>query len=125
MEKVPGVESATVLLNEGRAIVKLKSQNGVTLAQVRESVRQNGFTPRDAVVTAHAEAAADGDRLRLKISGTSDLYDVTTTAEDRGLEKLLRESIGRQVVIEGKIPIEKDPRASPVLQVTSVKPSAR
>lgn len=123
MEKMPGVESATVQLNEGRAVMQLKPGNSLTMAQVRERVRNNGFTPREAAVTAVAEPVLTDDRLRLKISGTDDVYDVRTTSE--GLERLLRAGGGQSFVIKATIPFEKDANTTPVLQVTSAKPFTR
>ena len=51
MEKVDGVESVKVSLNEGFAEVKLKEGNTVTVEQLREVIRKNGFTPKEATVT--------------------------------------------------------------------------
>ncbi len=120
---MPGVQSATVKLNEGRAVMQLKPGNSLTMAQVRERVRNNGFTPREAAVTAVIEPALDNGRLRLKVSGTADLYDVKTASDD--MERLLRAGSGRSFVIEATIPFEKDANATPVLQVTSAKPFTR
>ncbi len=121
MEKLPGVESATVKLNEGRAVLVLKPENTLTFGQLRESVRRNGFTPRDAHVTATAETVAR-DTLRLKITGTQDVYEVRTTA---ALEKQLRAAANRPVIVEGTIPFESAPTDKVVLQVTSVRSVTR
>lgn len=123
MEKLPGVESATVKLNEGRAVLQLKPDNRVTIAEVRERVRRNGFTPREAVVTARADVLLEGDRVRLRISGTDEIYDVRTTSGS--LEQRLRSGAGQTFVVTGTIPFEKDPSRTPVLQVTDVKPVTR
>lgn len=121
MKKLPGVESATVKLNEGRAVLALKPDNTLTLGQVRESVRRNGFTPRDARVTAIAEIVS-GDALRLRVTGTQDVYDVRGTP---ALEQQLRAGGSRPMIVDGTIPVGNDPKDPPVLQVTSVKPIAR
>ena len=47
IKKVEGVEDVNVSLNEGHANIKLKPGNKVTVEQVREIVRKNGFTPKD------------------------------------------------------------------------------
>lgn len=120
MEKLPGVESATVKLNEGRAVLQLKPENRVTIAQVRERVRQNGFTPRDAVVTARADVVLEGDRLRLRISGTDETFDVRVASAS--LDQRLRSGAGRPFVVNGTIPFEKDTTRAPVLQVTDARP---
>jgi hypothetical protein len=121
MEKLPGVESATVKLNEGRAVLELKAENTLTLGQIRESVRRNGFTPRDARITATAEVVA-GEALRLRVTGTQDVYNVGGSP---ALEQQLREAGNRPVIVDGTIAVAHDPKDPTVLQVTSVKPVAR
>jgi hypothetical protein len=123
MEKLPGVESATVKLNEGWAVLQLRPDNRVTIAEVRERVRRNGFTPREAVVTARADVVLEADRVRLRISGTDEIYDLRTTSES--LEQRLRSGAGQTFVVTGTIPFEKEPSRTPVLQVTDAKPVTR
>lgn len=125
MEKLPGVESAKVSLNEGRAIIQLRAGNAVTMAQVRQSVERNGFTPQQAVVSGEADVVAKGDTLQLRISGTTDTYERASTPHADGVLQQLRTSAGQRVVIEGIIPAHKDRRATPVIQVNSVKPLTR
>jgi hypothetical protein len=121
MAKLPGVESVAVTLNDGRAVLTLKPENTLTLEQVRERVGRNGFTPRDAQITAVAEVVG-GVALRLRITGTLDVFDVRTTPE---LEQQLRAAVPRLVIVEGTIPARKDPEDHVVLQVSSVKPVPR
>ena len=125
LEKLPGVESAKVSLNEGRATVQLEPDNAVTLAQIRQSVQRNGFTPQQVTVTGEAEVVATADGLQLRISGTSDTYDLASSPHGNDVLQQLRESTGRRVGIEGMIPVQKDPKATPAIQVHSVKPATR
>lgn len=122
MEKLPGVQSATVSLNEGRVMIRLEPGNTIRMAQLRQSVERNGFTPRDAAVTAQAEVIAKGDQLQVKISGTNDVYELATTAHADAVQQQLRKRAGQSVVIEAIIPAPADPKAPPVIQVNSVKP---
>lgn len=121
MEKLPGVESATVKLNEGRAVLALRPENTLTLGQIRESVRRNGFTPREARVTATAEIVS-GNALRLRVTGTRDEYDVRGTP---ALEQQVRAAGSRPIIVDGTISVGSDPKDPLVLQVTSVKPVTR
>jgi len=125
MEKLPGVVSATMSLNEGRAIIQLRPGNAITMAQIRQSVERNGFTPQQAVVSGEAQVIAMGDKLQLRISGTNDTYELASTPHADGVLPQLRNSTGERVVIEGIIPAQKDPKATPVIQVNSVKPQTR
>ncbi len=121
MEKLPGVESATVKLNEGRAVLQLKPDNRVTIAQVRERVRQNGFTPRAAVVAAIAEAmvepvlaAPPGSRAPMRSS---------TCARRPGASSSDCERRWPPVCCSAStVPFETDTTRTPVLQVTDAKP---
>lgn len=121
MEKLPGVESATVKLNEGRTVLQLQPDNHVTIGQVRERVRRNGFTPRDAAVTARAHAVLEGGRLRLRVVGTDDVYDVRATSG--ALEQRLRDAVGQTFVVSGTIPFDEDAARTPILQVTDARPA--
>ncbi|MPY89462.1 MAG: hypothetical protein GEU99_16235 [Luteitalea sp.] len=121
-EKLPGVDSATVSLNEGRAVVELQPGNAITMAEIRQSAERNGFTPRDAVVHAQADVIAEGDKLQLQISGTNDRYEIATTPHVEDIQQELRKHAGQAVMVEGMIPAPKDLNATPMMQVNSVKP---
>lgn len=123
LERLPGVESADVRLNEGRAIVRLAPGNAITMADIRRIVTRNGFTPQQAVVDAQADVVAAGARLQLRISGTNDVYDVA--AQPEAVQQQLKNSDGHRVLIGGVVPPQNNPRARPVVQVTRVTPATR
>lgn len=125
LEKLDGVDSAAVSLNEGRARILLRPGNALTLTRIRESVQRNGFTPQQAVITARADVTIGADALRLKISGTNDTYELAPTADADAIRQQLRAHGGTSVVIEGVVPVPKDPKATPRIQVTRVEPAAR
>lgn len=125
MERLPGVESAKVSLNEGRATIQLNPGNAISMTQIRQSVERNGFTPQQAVISAQADVVATDNRLQLKISGTNDTYDIAATAHAESIQQQLKKHAGQRVVIEGIVPVQKDPKATPVIQVNSVKPVTR
>lgn len=76
MQKIEGVESAKVSLNEGNVKVQLKAGNRVHLKQLRTAVTDQGFTPREATITAVGDVVASGDGLQLRVSGTGDVFEV-------------------------------------------------
>lgn len=57
LRKLPGVTSVRVSLNEGKAAVTLAPNSATTLTRIREVIRHNGFTPKEAqmVVTGRLE----------------------------------------------------------------------
>ena len=125
IEKLPGVESATVSLNEGRAVIRLRARNSITLAQIRESVERNGFTPQQAVVEAEVEVLRSDGRIQLRIAGTSETYDVPLAAHPAAIQQQLTAASGSRVLIQGAVGAQKDKKIAPTIQVTGVKPISR
>lgn len=119
MEKLEGVRTVKVSLNEGRAVVELDAGNKVPLAEIHERVRRNGFTPQGATVTVRARVAAAGDTLRLEVPETKETFDVAATTEPARLAEL-RKQIGRIVTVDGVVAAPKDKTAA-TIQITTVK----
>jgi len=125
IEKLPGVESATVSLNEGRTVIRLRAGNSITLAQIRESVERNGFTPQQAVVEAEVEILRSDGRIQLRVAGTSETYDVPLGAHPSTIQQQLMAASGSRVLIEAVVAAQKDKKIAPTIQVTNVKPVSR
>jgi copper chaperone CopZ len=62
LSKLPGVTAVRVSLNEGKAVAEFAPDSTTTLAQIREVIRHNGFTPKDARVTLVGRLVREGDR---------------------------------------------------------------
>ena len=69
LQKIEGVENVDVSLNEGSATIKLKSHNKVTVEQVREVIRKNGFTPKDTRVRVAGKLIERNGKPALEVSG--------------------------------------------------------
>ena len=52
MQKVDGIETVRVSLKDGLTILDLKRGNSVTLAKLRQIIKDNGFVSKDATVLA-------------------------------------------------------------------------
>ena len=52
MEKIQGVDAVNVSLAKATADIRLKPGNTVTLAQLRQTIRQAGYPTRDAQIDA-------------------------------------------------------------------------
>ncbi len=72
LRKVAGVDSVEVSLNKGRAMVKLKPGNTVSVPQLWELIHKNGYTPKTTAVSVRGDLASVDERLQLKITGTKD-----------------------------------------------------
>ena len=52
IKKLDGVESIDVSLEKASADIKLKPDNKLTLAQIRRTIRSNGYPTKDAQIDA-------------------------------------------------------------------------
>lgn len=50
--KLPGVESAVVSLDKASADIRLKPDNAITMTQLRDVLKKNGYPTRDAQIEA-------------------------------------------------------------------------
>ncbi len=73
IEKIEGVTSASVSLNEGMTTIQFGASNSVRIEQIREVIRKNGFTPKEAEVRVAGVLIQRGDTLALAIAGTDEL----------------------------------------------------
>ena len=78
MQKVEGVESVRVSLNDGLTILDLEPGNAVTMAKLRQIIKNNGFVSKEAIATARGEPK--GERAFL-VSGTGEQLPVSSAAQ--------------------------------------------
>jgi hypothetical protein len=69
MQKVDGVQTVRVSLNDGLTILDLKPGNTVTLAKIRQIIKNNGFVSKEANIVARG--AASGLQV-FSVSGTNE-----------------------------------------------------
>ena len=74
MQKVDGIQTVRVSLNDGLTILDLKPGNAVTLAKLRQIIKNNGFVSKEASVLARG--AANGPR-GFVVSGTNEQLPLT------------------------------------------------
>jgi copper chaperone CopZ len=120
IKKIEGVSSVQVSLNEGVADIVLKPRNKVTVEAVREVVRRNGFTPKDAQVQVAGQVVERGGKPALEVSEADVVYPLLPVAAGPGLPK---DATGKKVTVAGRIPEPgKQKDAEPlVLEVGSIK----
>ena len=118
--KLQGVESVTVLLNDGKAMVRLKAGNAVTLEQVHQGVEKNGFTPQQATVTVSGQVAIVAGAPQIKLPGSNATYELTGTPS---MQDALKGQSGKTVVVEGVIPAPKNKKAVHVIHVRTFTPA--
>jgi len=84
MKKVPAVSQVRVTLKDGLTILDLNVDNTVTLAQLRQIIKNNGFVSKDVSVVARGTPAADNKTF--VVSGTKEQLATTSPPTQRGDE---------------------------------------
>ena len=69
VRKLPGVESVDVSLERASAEIRLRPDNRVTMPQLRKIIKDNGFSAREATVTAVGTLVGRSGRPALEVAG--------------------------------------------------------
>lgn len=67
LKKLTGVQTVQVSLNQGMAVVQLVPDSTVGFNRIRDVVRRNGFTPKEASGELVGTLAVDGDVVQLQV----------------------------------------------------------
>jgi cation transport ATPase len=100
MKGIRGVNTVDVDLNTGLVVIKLAPGNAAAMRQFNEAVEKNGFTHKDAVVTARGKLTGTASAPFFEVSGTQDRFAVTAAAGGTNIGTLL----GKTVTITGVLP---------------------
>jgi len=74
VKKLDGVESVTVSLEAGTADIRLRPGNVVSLQRIRRLIRNSGFTPKQAEVTAVGKKVAWEKKPAFEVSKIGVVY---------------------------------------------------
>lgn len=85
MQKVVGVSSVRVSLNEGLTVLDFKPSNTVSLARLREIIRNNGFVTREAKVVALGAVTASSNDLVFEVGETGERFLMFANANARSM----------------------------------------
>jgi hypothetical protein len=75
MQKVDGVQAVRVSLKDGLTILDLKPGNSITLAKLRQIIKNNGFVSKEAMIVASGHP--DGPDAFI-VGGTNERVYVST-----------------------------------------------
>ena len=117
VEKLSGVESAEVSLNDGNVRIVLRPDNGITIAELRLVIRRQGFSPRESELRVLGTIEADGARFAFVFPGSVTSFRIVSSEPIR---ERLDELAGRRAEITGRIAQDTDDLTPSVLEVTSV-----
>jgi hypothetical protein len=81
MKKVPAVMQVRVSLKDGLTVLDLKPENTVTLAELRQIIKNNGFVSKETTAVARGSVA---DQRTFVVSGTDERLSLSSPAERSG-----------------------------------------
>ena len=122
VQKLDGVRSVAVSLNDGYADIVLASQNAVTVERIREAIRRNGFTPREARVRVSGTVVRRGEQLLLEVAGSGTAFLLAGSPE--ALERLAHAAGGSPVTLDGTVPESQRGSTMPLLLRVADGPGA-
>jgi copper chaperone CopZ len=74
LKKVKAVESVTLSLKTGEAIIQVRPNQTAPVKDLREAIRRGGFTPGAIKMTAAGSVSEEKGRLLLLVRGTKEKY---------------------------------------------------
>ena len=117
VEKLNGVEEAKVSLNEGRVLIRFAPGSGVTVSELRRTIRNQGFSPREATLTLSARIETRGGAILAVVPGSGMSY---TVASDEQVRMRLARAAGTTLVLEGRVETDENDVTPDRLRVTGV-----
>ncbi len=116
MQKVDGVASVRVSLNDGLTVLELKPGNTVTLVRLREIIRNNGFATRDATDMAVGTIVSTGNDFTFEVGGTAERFPASASTELRA-----RLKPAAQMLVTGTVDT-RDPKAMKMIVSAAAAP---
>lgn len=107
LEKLDGVSNATISLNAGTARVQFAGDNSVSLEQIHEAIRENGFTPKEAQLAVEGKLSRREGQPILTFADQQ--LRLATATESGALSREIERAVpGVSVLVKGKVE-ESDP----------------
>ena len=86
MQKVDGVQSVKVSLNEGLTILDLKPGNSITMAKLRQVIKNGGYVSKEATIIARGVPTRVGNAPHFTVSGTNEDLALSAAPKQVGEE---------------------------------------
>jgi len=123
------VESVEVSLERASADVHLRPENHVTLPQLRKIIKDNGFSPREAIVTVVGTLVERGGKPALSVTGIGIVWLLTPAGgENNGYTdalQRLKTAPTEPVEVVGTVAVLTNANQPEELAVQSLKPAAK
>ena len=90
MQKVKGVETVRVSLNEGLTILDLKPENTVTVADLRQIIKNNGFVSKESRVVVRGTIREADGQFVLDVIGSRETFVLAASPQHPDVLSRLR-----------------------------------
>jgi copper chaperone CopZ len=100
MKGIQGVDKVDVDLNTGLVAIQLAPGNTASMRQFNQAVEKNGFTHKDAIVTARGKLTGTAAAPIFEVEGTQDRFALVPAGAATDIASLL----GKTVTIQGTLP---------------------
>jgi copper chaperone CopZ len=129
VRKVEGVESVEVSLERASMDIRLRPGNRITLGQLRQLVKNTGFTAKDATVTAVGTLVDRGGKPALDIAGTNAVWLLAADSESgepfSDATRRLSSKQAGPVEVTGVVPAPTSATQQERIVVTTIAPPAK
>ena len=127
MRKVDGVESVDVSLERASAAINLRPGNRITLAQLRQIIKNNGFSAKEATVTVVGTLTERGGKPALTITGTDAVWLLTSgnTAAYADAAQRVKAQEASPVQATGNVAVPVNPNQPEELALQSLGPAPK
>jgi hypothetical protein len=107
-----GVEAVDVSLERATADIRLRPGNAISLPQVRQIIKDNGFTSKEATVSVAGTLIERGGKPALDVSGTKIVMLIVPDTKHQDvyqkLERQSREKPGQRIDLRGVVESQPD-----------------
>lgn len=125
MKKLQGVETVDISLNKSAAELKLGAGNKVTVEQLRTIIKNNGFTPKEAVVTTIATPGRKAGALTLEVNGQPTMLVVGAGSAPDAVKALTQAAAGGAAAHTVSGTITRQPDGTEHIVVQTAAPANR
>jgi hypothetical protein len=129
IRKLSGVESVEVSLERASAQILLRPDNRVTMPQLRKIIKDNGFSAKDATVTATGTLVERGGSPALNVTGIDVVWPLASggaqsQAYTDAIQRL-KTRPAETIEVVGTLPAPANPDAPEELVISSLKAAGK
>ena len=125
VRKVEGVESVDVSLERASAAITLRPGNRITLPQLRQIIKNNGFSAKEAAVTVVGTLTERGGKPALSVTGTDVVWLIAPRApNDAAYDDAMQRVKAHQsapIEVIGTVAAPTDPSQPEALVLGAIK----